>query len=551
MKKRMFLSVLSILFLTFAFIGCQTQQTTYTLPDLSGMTETEAREELSSLLVTIVVKTEQNYNVETGDFSRYGNDLAAGSEITPGTVLTLYFAENPPVLPDLSGKTSSEIREIMDNLGIDYQITIETNNEVPDQTFSRYGNPYEIGDMITDSSTTVLVYIGYNDPVLPDLSGKTIGEIETILESDLLGYTFVYIVDDTKTEDVFASYGDDYEAGDFFSGTVVTVNLYKNTFTSAEKSLMISQYVDGGNDTDNQAIELYNPTDAAIDLQYYHITIYQNGSYTATYTIPLPIYSLAVGETYVIVYSEADADLLAKADLTTDKLSFDGNDCIQLCYENGTFIDTIYAVGNTSFIMDDEVFIRDESIVVGTRTYDVDEWVAYIPSYTEKLGIHPVSTPTVLEFIYVDRSFLDPLGGMDLVTLAYTVDGDTAAFTPGFLDNQRVRFLGVDTPESYKEDGEPDPWGPEAKEYTDSVLEAGTIIYIQSDPALGFYETYGRSLGFVWVDGVLLNYELVRLGYSYNYLGSDCTLIYGNRYLYRWFQDAEKEAQANSRGLFS
>ena len=311
---------------------------------------------------------------------------------------------------------------------------------------------------------------------------------------------------------------------------------------------MISQYVDGGNDTNNQAIELYNPTDSAIDLQNYHVNVYQNGSYTATYVIPLPIYSLASGETYVIVYSEADAGLLAKADLTTDKLIFDGNDCIQLCYENGTFIDTIYAVGNVLFVMDDEVFIRDESVERGTRSFDTNEWVAYIPTYTEQLGIHPVATPTVLEFILIDRPFDDPLGGMDRVTLDGVADGDTAYFTPGFLGDQRVRFLGVDTPETYPV---VDPWGPEAKEYTKSILENGTVIYIQSDYALGFQDTYGRSLGFVWVDGVLLNYELVRLGYSYNYLGSDCTLIYANRYLYRWFQDAEKEAQANNRGLFS
>ncbi len=138
---------------------------------------------------------------------------------------------------------------------------------------------------------------------------------------------------------------------------------------------------------------------------------------------------------------------------------------------------------------------------------------------------------------------------MVLVTLVNINDGDTASFTPGFLDDARVRFLGVDTPETYPV---ADPWGPEAKAYTTSILtQPGATIYLQSDPYLGATETYGRSLGYVWVNGVLLNYEIIRHGYSYNYLSSDTKLVYGNRYLYRWFQDAEKYARENNLGIHS
>ncbi|MDD4070201.1 MAG: hypothetical protein PHF05_07095, partial [Candidatus Izemoplasmatales bacterium] len=90
----------------------------------------------------------------------------------------------------------------------------------------------------------------------------------------------------------------------------------------------------------------------------------------------------------------------------------------------------------------------------------------------------------------------------------------------------------------------------------------------------GYKENYGRHLGLIWVNlgengltinilnsddevmrtehlsgWVLLNYHLVLNGYSYNYYGSESRLIFDNRYLYRWFQDAQLFAQENGLGI--
>ncbi|MGE0002983.1 MAG: lamin tail domain-containing protein [Candidatus Izemoplasmatales bacterium] len=535
------------LFGLFILGGCTQESTGYTLPNLVGMTETEARSSFSGLPITLIVKTEENDSVETGIFSRYGGDYAAGDEVAGGTMITLYFALNYPKLPDLTGMTSSEAQAAMTSAGILFTVSICTDNTVEDQTFSHYGNGLVIGDAITVASTVVTIYIGYNDPKLPDLTGLLKAQIEEVLEEQFIAYQFAYVTDDQYAEDSFANY-QGYEIGDFYSSGVVTVNLYQNTFTSNETSLFISQYVDGGNDTTNQAIDIYNPTDTAVALADYKLVIYANGSDTITYIIPLDNVSLAPGETYTVVRANADAALLAKADLTNANLIFDGNDCIQLVYKNGTYIDTIFSIGNMSFLMDDEVFIRNKDVVKGTRTFSLSQWDAYIPTYIDEVGQFPVDKPTTLTFEFIDRPFGDPLGGMTKVTLVYTYDGDTAGFTPGFTDEARVRFLGVDTPESYPiaED-----WGLEAKAYTTSVLNAAVDIYIQSDPNSGATDNYGRSLGLIWIDGTLLNYELVRLGYSHNYLGTDCKLVFGNRYLYRWFQDAEAEAIANGLGIHS
>jgi endonuclease YncB( thermonuclease family) len=535
------------LFLLF-LVACNTT-TGYVLPDLTGKTEAEAMAAFSGIPVTLVALTEANENVETGFFSRYEEDMESGDPIQPGAVVRMFFALNNPKLPDLIGKTESEISEILDELGIDYQFSIETNNDVDDMTFSRYGNPYSPGDEITNpENLTVMIYLGANDPILPDLSGLDVSQIEPIMTEAFLMYHFEYAVNDLLPEDTFSGYGAGYEAGDFFDATeVVTIYLVKNTFTDATESLFISKYVDGGTNTDNQAIEIFNPTNESILLSEFFIKILFNGSYEGT-RISLPETTLAPNEAFVIVNAAADAELLEKADLTSTSLTFDGNDCVQLCFENGTYIDTIYQLGNKSFTMNDEVFIRIPTVEVGTRDFNFSQWTAYIPTYFDSLGTHPVSIPTLLEFVFVDRPFMDALGGMDLVTLDYVYDGDTAGFTPGFTADKRVRFLGVDTPETYPIE---DDWGPEAKSYTTAALQSALVIYLQSDVDSGYTDNYGRTLGLVWIDGVLLNYELVRLGYTHNYLGSECKLIYGNRYLYRWFQDAEAEAEAAERGIHS
>jgi endonuclease YncB( thermonuclease family) len=188
----------------------------------------------------------------------------------------------------------------------------------------------------------------------------------------------------------------------------------------------------------------------------------------------------------------------------------------------------------------------------GNRTFILNEWDAYVPGYVAPLGTHPIQKPTILEIntSYLSNSWGNPtVSGMVEVVLTGINDGDTASFAPGFEGTSRVRFLGVDTPETFPV---ADPWGPEAKAYTTSILTAPNVqIYLQSDPYLGATETYGRSLGYVWVSGVLLNYEIIRHGYSYNYLSTDTKLVYGNRYLYRWFQDAERYARENKLGIHS
>ncbi len=536
------------------------------LPDLTDQLKAEVITSLDSLGFSYEFVYEKDSLLSENTFIRYSENLSSGDAVPNTTELVVVLSTQKNILPDLTGLDQFEIYTVLNDAGIDFVYGVVDDNTVEDQTFSSYGDGLTAGTLVP-STFTITVNIGYNSEKLPDLNGLVKKQIETELEDLGIVYNFEYVVNDDFAEDTFAGYKD-ASAGDFYESEV-TVQLYKNTFTDNETSLIISKYVDGGDGTSDQAIEIYNATDSTINLNDYYLAIFSNGSFEESYHIDFGDIDLASGETYVIGNWNANGNLLVKADLSTTDLVFDGNDTIQLCYSNGTYIDTIYNLGDKDFAMDNEVYIRNPEVVVGTREFNSTEWSAFIPTYYDSIGIHPVEMPMEISIEIIARGFLNELGGMDLVSLSSSIDGDTARFTPGFVENS-VRFLGVDTPETYPYT---QPWGLEAKAYTKGVLENATSIYIQSDPDMGFMDTYGtRYLGLVWcymdnytvdilsstgevmrtehLDGwILLNYHLILNGYSKNYYSTDTNFSIGNKYIYRWFQEAERYAAANGLGV--
>ena len=89
----------------------------------------------------------------------------------------------------------------------------------------------------------------------------------------------------------------------------------------------------------------------------------------------------------------------------------------------------------------------------------------------------------------------------DTALVIEVIDGDTIVIEGGY----RVRYIGIDTPEI--DDGE--PFGIEALEANRELVE-GKIVRLERD--VSQTDKYGRLLRYVYVDGILVNAELVRLG---------------------------------------
>lgn len=87
------------------------------------------------------------------------------------------------------------------------------------------------------------------------------------------------------------------------------------------------------------------------------------------------------------------------------------------------------------------------------------------------------------------------------------IDGDTLLLETG----ERVRLIGVDTPETKHPDLPVDPLGLEAAEFVEDRVE-GRTVELRFDRER--YDAYERLLAYVYVDGTCLNEEIIREGYS-------------------------------------
>lgn len=97
-------------------------------------------------------------------------------------------------------------------------------------------------------------------------------------------------------------------------------------------------------------------------------------------------------------------------------------------------------------------------------------------------------------------------------------DGDTAHF---LIDDEdvTVRFLAIDTPEYTTKK---ERFGKEASEFTCQALKKADVIELEYDDGSQNKDKYGRSLAWVFVDGALLQKQLVSEGLA------EVAYIYGD-----------------------
>jgi micrococcal nuclease len=105
-----------------------------------------------------------------------------------------------------------------------------------------------------------------------------------------------------------------------------------------------------------------------------------------------------------------------------------------------------------------------------------------------------------------DRPTPQTIGG--LWEVAGVIDGDTIEVWNGEV-KQKVRYIGIDAPESYPEPSE--CFAEEATVYNSSLV-AGTWVDLQHDTSNT--DQYGRWLRYVYVGKTFVNEDLVRNGYA-------------------------------------
>ena len=142
--------------------------------------------------------------------------------------------------------------------------------------------------------------------------------------------------------------------------------------------------------------------------------------------------------------------------------------------------------------------------------------------------------------IYALFSFLPE--EKEKVILLECIDGDTAHFEVNGKD-EKVRFLAINTPEVDTDPEKSEPFGEAAASYTCKALKEADEITLEFDEKAD-RDHYGRLLAWVFVDGRLLQEELISKGYA------EVKYIYDD---YRYVEElrlAQKKAEAEKAGMW-
>ena len=115
------------------------------------------------------------------------------------------------------------------------------------------------------------------------------------------------------------------------------------------------------------------------------------------------------------------------------------------------------------------------------------------------------------------------------------IDGDTVELENG----ERVRYLGMDTPETVHPSKPVECYGPEASERNKDLVEGKTVRLLQDGPDRDSYDRLLR-----YVDGTFVNGDLVWGGYAYASSYGDAPL------LYQTLVQLERSTRKGDRGLW-
>lgn len=132
----------------------------------------------------------------------------------------------------------------------------------------------------------------------------------------------------------------------------------------------------------------------------------------------------------------------------------------------------------------------------------------------------------------------------DEVIISRVIDGDTIIVINKEGKEERVRLLLIDTPESVHPTEEEQKFGKEASDFAKKHLKQGEIVTLEKgNPEK---DKYGRTLAYVFVEGVNFNQLILEEGYA------RVAYVYepNTKYL-KEFKEAENRAKTKNLNIWS
>jgi len=214
-------------------------------------------------------------------------------------------------------------------------------------------------------------------------------------------------------------------------------------------NLFFSECAEGS--SNNKYLEIYNASDAEVDLGFYSLSSCSNGcddgvswDYPNNVTFAAGT-MLAAGDVYVVCHGSADDAIQAECDQTFTYLS-NGDDVFGLTVSaSGDILDIIGAIGDdpgsgwevagVSNATKDHTLVRKSSVSEGTTDWalsagtsaDDSQWVVLDQNVWTYLGSHPHEFETT---VYVDVTFNIDMSGVETSTDGVFIAGGVFGY-PG------------------------------------------------------------------------------------------------------------------------
>ncbi len=164
-------------------------------------------------------------------------------------------------------------------------------------------------------------------------------------------------------------------------------------------------------------------------------------------------------------------------------------------------------------------------------------------------GLHSIGNPLLLFNADTSASATDKINYPDTATVSGSIaqgtrstviriiDGDTIEIS----DGRKVRYIGVDTPETHDPRTKLECYGKEATEKNRELVAGQEVILVRD---ISDTDQFGRLLRYVYKGDVFVNDTLVKEGFAR-----------ASRYppdvrFAELFRDSEREARENARGLW-
>lgn len=132
--------------------------------------------------------------------------------------------------------------------------------------------------------------------------------------------------------------------------------------------------------------------------------------------------------------------------------------------------------------------------------------------------------------------------GTTTAVVVQVIDGDTIdVIAEGRTNTQRVRYIGIDTPEPYAE-AEPECGSAAASLRNQELVSGQNVVLV---PGADPYDKYDRLLAYVYVGDTFVNETLIREGYA------TVMMIQPNTQYQNDFNNLYKNARKEKTGIWA